>query len=365
MRQGTRRRVGTTPAVMLGELLCEEDVEEERQTTGGGTRQGVAKGMARGAAEEEEEEDPPTFVSQVVDLCRCVVCHTVATDACHCVRGHVTCKECLTRQAAASRSYDALRCALCRSRAAWSQALVCTQLLELAEAHAGAPLLRCEHCEAAVRVGAMEAHRRACGFRMVSCPHPRCSVERHSQDLAEHVLHAHAADVVVVPAGDPFTLVATNFGVQRVVVVRHGDGRRAVLHLDCVGAIGRAGPFEMQQALIRLCCVTPSEVRWKAVVHNRLPDATCEVCETSRTTVPTTPDIASCRAIGHATVLADCDAPLDDSLVHVGRDVAAWWNSSALEPLRQTVRCRDDSFPRAPRRWADASVLMVSVTITM
>ena len=108
-----------------------------------------------------------------------------------------------------------------------------------------------------------------------------------------------------------------------------------------------------------------TDAKWKAVVHNRVPTGACEAVETSRTAVPNTSDIASCRAIAHATVVADCDAPFDEAAVHVGRDVSAWWHSPRMDAMRRSARCRDDAFPRPPRRWTDAAMLMVTVLVTL
>lgn len=316
------------------------------------------------------------FVKNLCNLCRCSVCQSVVVEGYHCSNGHLTCRECLLQQAATAVSYEPVACAVCRDRSTWTRSLMSKAILEVIQDQLDRSFLRCDHegCDALLAVDEMEWHRTACPHRPVTCP--CCTIELRTRDLANH-LYIHD-DVIIASAGQQITLFMTNFALNRTILLKMNDEESAVFQIDCTGAIGRSGPFEMHQALLRMCCLTPcagettttdsvrTGTHWSVLVQNHMLDSECGVCETMRMRVPVCSNITSCRAIAHPMALAECDVTLDEPLVHVGHNMHTWWNSSKMRDIRRSLRPRGEHyhFLRSVRRSADAAAALITFTLT-
>ena len=317
----------------------------------------------------DDETLPEAFVERIVDLCRCVVCHGIVTEACLCVNGHLTCQDCLISQAITCASPQLhTGCAICRDGSSWGQALFAKALLETVEEGAGKPFLSCdnENCGAALAVEDLETHRRTCPYRRLACPHPRCIEEVCAKDLLRHlVIHD---DVIVATRGVPITFFIVNFYIARTIVVRdddEGSEPAAVFRIDMGGAFGRSGPFEIQQAMLRLCCLTPRATGpWMATVENRTVNVACQTFETTHMKVPEAVSLSRCQVLARCTVAGHCDAMIEEPCIHTGEDVAAWWNGSRMQDLRRGLHCRSEqqAFPRGNLH-RETSAMLLTLTL--
>lgn len=312
---------------------------------------------------QTEDEEAETLSETLANLCRCVVCQCVCVELYTCANGHLTCKECIVRQAATSLTYDAVACAMCRDSSVWSHSLITRQLLSAIEERVG-NFIVCDHegCEKCVSVTDMETHRMCCPRRPTVCPHRSCVHETclPMEDLIPHLV-THD-DVLCVRAGEPVTFFASNLSLERLLVVRHGE-EQAAFHLDCTAAVGRPGPFETQLAFLRLCCLTPGRRKWEATLSNRTIDGLCKVYETTHVAVPAASTISSCRAVAHPMITGYCGGLLEAALVHVGADVKDWWHSPEMRDVRRNIRHRGDAFPRSIRRPAEVAATLITLVI--
>lgn len=281
------------------------------------------------------------------DLCRCVVCKSIQTDARCCANGHLTCGDCLVRYAAICNTPEAV-CAVCRSSSNWSQALFARHILEALEADIGEPFLTCDNegCLETLEVGTLSEHQKTCPHRKVACPQRGCATEVKLKDLSQHL--AIHDDVIVTTPGRAMTFCLVGPYSQRVIVITSLDdaAEPAVFHFECTGAQGRSGPFELHQAVIRVCCLTPETKPWTMMVENRAPDDTCRVVETARRAVPSACNVLTCRAIAQLMVTARYTLPLTEELqMHLGDNIHAWWNSYRTRDLRKHIQPIGDAFP--------------------
>ena len=309
------------------------------------------------------DEDVPPLVEKLCQLCRCVVCESICVDAFHCANGHMTCRECLANQALQCVPRESVACAMCRNRGSWAQALSSKALLTLVEEDMGRPFVHCGHdgCSATLRIGELERHRTCCPHRLLPCPHQRCGVELPAREMLRHVI-VHD-NVVMITPDRPLTVFMTDCAASHIVVVEHGEldeDPPALFQLECSGAYGRAGSVELQQTLVRICCVTPSERAWTVTVQNRRLAPPCEVCETVSARVPDGPNVMTCGALASPMVLGDSDAAFADSVLHVGADVTDWWRSPKMRFVRQAVRPREDAFLASLRRAPDTPAVLLT-----
>lgn len=304
------------------------------------------------------------LVSELCQTCQCVICHQIVIDSRSCANGHLTCQDCFLRQAVAGdlHTYDGVSCAVCRDTGAWHQAMYPKTLLETIENHKGAPFLVCDNdCGATVAVADLTSHRRQCPYRVVNCPHAACGEELLVRDMIKH-LFTHD-EIVILQDGQPLTLLMKTFNSTRIFIVESEHGT-AAFNMDFVGVFGRSGIFDVQQALVRVCCLTPGQTPWAITVQNRGFGPDCVVRETFHAQVPSAANVMQCKAIAHPTIMASSRSTDDGDAMYSGPDVAGWWCSEAMRGVRTSIRQNESSFVSMPRRSVISSALLLTLHLS-
>ena len=295
--------------------------------------------MAQGTEEEDGEEDEDDLsnlrLNDLLAPLQCVICCENATAMYTCANGHRVCTECLMHHASVE-STPRVPCAICRDACSWNRDLTAKAvMLAIEQGLGGVPFARCDNagCRRRIGVEEIDAHRMHCPFRQVMCPNERCQEHVSAAHLTRH-LRQHS-ETLVMREGQSLTAVVFAFNLDCAIVLEGADHEAlAVFHMHTNGIHGTPGVYELEQGVVRACCLHSHDANaaWDVRVTNVDATGAFDDVETFRAPIEHRKATRDCRPLAHPSVRYKCDlrhvyaAPF----VHLGDDDAA-----SLEWLRR------------------------------
>ena len=231
--------------------------------------------VAQETEEEDGEEDEDDLSNLRLDdllaPLQCVICRENATAMYTCVNGHRVCTECLMHHASVE-STPRVPCAICRDAFSWNRDMTAKAvMLAIEQGLGGAPFARCDNagCRRRIGVEELDAHRMHCPFRQVMCPNERCQEHVAAAHLTRH-LRQHS-ETLVMREGQSLTAVVFAFNLDCAIVLEGADHEAlAVFHLHTNGIHGTPGVYELEQGVVRACCLHSHDANaaWDVRVTN-------------------------------------------------------------------------------------------------
>lgn len=225
-----------------------------------------------------------------------------------CVNGHLVCADCLMHQATVE-SAPRVSCAICRDASSWNRDRTAKVIMLAIEEGIGAPFMRCDNygCHRCVSVESVDTHRSQCLFRHIMCPNERCNDHVPAIHLARH-LRQHA-ETLVMQENNEMTALVFAFNLDCAIILEDASKEPlAVFHLHTNGIAGTPNVYELEQGVVRVCCLQSYETSatWKVCISN-ISAVELGAFETFSCRVKEGKSTAECRPSAHPSVRYKCD----------------------------------------------------------